>query len=423
MKKLFMLVAVMSMATAASSQVKETGKVVLDVDNLQYIPGDFSSNRKPLFVDRKRDAVDVEGEIDVSENVTYTIYDDNINKVKTITVNDCSREYIIGSQTKIKHPLVTITGVNSDIRNSWSLTWEEAQAWIEEQYGDEYVWKQDYQYWPRTDISNPQYHSDIVNAWTAYYYDYKYPTSYVEWNPENGHVYWVWVNYQDDLDTYIEEWSTTSSYSSRERMVYSIEFWDLDNNAFLESSITLTQTLFNTDNKYEYIMGIWDDSKETINENIYGSSNSRTVTHGGLVGFRIMSEDGSVIQEIRANIDNYIEGFFVIRIGGKLYLLVEQEEGDVFYLIDHEANSVKKVAAIPGMNVRPRVAERNKTITVELGEGSNAREIQVVNAAGQMVKKIPVAKGQRQVTFSTEGMGRGMNVVRGGKNSCKIIVK
>ena len=418
MKKLFIWVVAMSMATAASSQVKETGKV-LDCTHLEYIPGYFTSNGKARLV--------VPEGLD-SENVTLTVYDENINKVKTITVNDCSRESVRYSQSKVTHPVVTITGVNPDLRNAWSQTWEEAQAWIEERYGDEYVWKQDYQYWPRTDVTNPQYHGYIVNSWTIDYYDYKYPCSYVEWNPENGCVYWVYVNYQDDFNTYIEEWSTTSSYSSRERLLWGIEYWDLDNSVIPEEDNFLTQTLFNTDDKYEYIMGIWDDSKETISADTYGSGASRTITRGGLVGFRIMSEDGSVIQEIRADVDIYMEELIVIKIGGKLYLVVDQEEGDVLYLIDHEANSVKRMEADLGrVLVHPRVVDRSEMITVELGDGCNAKEIQVVNSVGQTVKRVPVEQGQKQVSFPVEGMNRGMNIVNvmGQKASkgYKVIVK
>ena len=191
----------------------------------------------------------------------------------------------------------------------------------------------------------------------------------------------------------------------------------------------LTQTVFNDDDKFEFIRFNFEDGEIENGTNYQGKHCS---------GFSIVQEDGTVLQSIRnERIFFYFlpysltEGdIAVVKLNGKFYLMIEEyiknskeETQKVLYLIEKGANSVKRVAAIPDINVRPRVAERNETITVELGEGSNAREIQVVNAAGQMVKNIPVTKGQRQVTFSTEGMGRGMNVVRGGKNSCKIIVK
>ena len=65
-------------------------------------------------------------------------------------------------------------------------------------------------------------------------------------------------------------------------------------------------------------------------------------------------------------------------------------------------------------------------ITVELGESNTAKEIEIINASGQLVKRIPIAKGQKSVTFGAQGITRGLNMVRasGDKNNVtKIIIK
>ena len=80
------------------------------------------------------------------------------------------------------------------------------------------------------------------------------------------------------------------------------------------------------------------------------------------------------------------------------------------------------------VNVRPRVADRGESFTVDLGKGDNAaRTVTVTNAAGQTVWQQTVPAGQQQVNISAARLGKGINVVNvsGGKQkeSCKVIVK
>ena len=79
------------------------------------------------------------------------------------------------------------------------------------------------------------------------------------------------------------------------------------------------------------------------------------------------------------------------------------------------------------MRVFPSVADRSQTITVELGEGNNATEVQVVNSVGQVMKTVAVQPGQREVKLRASDLNSGMHIVgtrsRVGQGACKIIVK
>lgn len=190
-------------------------------------------------------------------------------------------------------------------------------------------------------------------------------------------------------------------------------FMDADDNSYpsyeADSRLNLSQTLFNTDEKFEYIR--MDSSDEDDERE----------------GFSIVQEDGTVLQSVKGD---YRREFMVLKIDGKIYLIAETEneyyEGYmVFFLIDRKTNSLKQVNSLPGLRIRPTIADRNQQVTVDLED--DAREIQVVNAAGQTIKRIPLGVGQRQVTFNTRGMSSGVNVVRSkGRNadaSQKFIVK
>ncbi|MBR1835124.1 MAG: T9SS type A sorting domain-containing protein [Bacteroidales bacterium] len=97
-----------------------------------------------------------------------------------------------------------------------------------------------------------------------------------------------------------------------------------------------------------------------------------------------------------------------------------------FYRIDRQMQKIEPVASVP-FSVRPTVMERGQEIVVELDEGSNAREIEVVNALGQTVKRVPVAAGQREVRINSADMGSGMNFISTrtteGQGTVKIIVR
>ena len=79
------------------------------------------------------------------------------------------------------------------------------------------------------------------------------------------------------------------------------------------------------------------------------------------------------------------------------------------------------------MMVSPTIAHRTEQITVTLDEKNDTHEIFVVNSAGQIVKRVPVAAGQKTVSFSAQSLSQGLNIVnttdKPTANSCKIIIK
>lgn len=194
-------------------------------------------------------------------------------------------------------------------------------------------------------------------------------------------------------------------------------YTDLDN-MVSGVDILFTQSLFNDDEYFEYMT--------------YGEDEDYPYTSISIKS----SNGGSVIQTIRAD-----EGFvlseasecFMIRIDNKLYLLFnEYQEGvaasskTLVYQINQSEGLAKVDVALP-ISVFPTVSSRNQQITVELGEGNNATEVTVINGLGQVIKRMPVEEGQRQVTIPAQELNSGLNVVntrtQQGQGSCKIIVR
>lgn len=122
-------------------------------------------------------------------------------------------------------------------------------------------------------------------------------------------------------------------------------------------NIYLTQTLFNTDDKYEYLLPVFTTSynNNELDKDGDGQIDVRsTETKTTMTGFKIMSETGSILQTVAFDNGFYIlTGFFdgvdLLKINGKLYLCFEGyvddslglKEATLIYTIDPNTSSVR----------------------------------------------------------------------------------
>lgn len=186
----------------------------------------------------------------------------------------------------------------------------------------------------------------------------------------------------------------------------------------------LTQTLFNDDEKYEYIVSV-------PKKNQYGYDYS--------AGLKIMSDDGSVLQTIMfpENVTGYFDrGIKLFIIGSSKYLEggdyedADENEYMNLYKINKDAKDPSKVSIATApmrVSVSPRMASRNQDINV-VAEGNGVREVIVTNAAGQVVYSTKVAAAETNVKISSRRLSSGLNVVSvkgadGKEENCKVIVK
>ena len=79
------------------------------------------------------------------------------------------------------------------------------------------------------------------------------------------------------------------------------------------------------------------------------------------------------------------------------------------------------------MTVHPTLANRGQQITVQLGEGSNAQQVSVINSNGQTIQQIPVEPGQHEVRINTSNLNTGMHFLNAlghdNQTTSKIIIK
>ena len=197
----------------------------------------------------------------------------------------------------------------------------------------------------------------------------------------------------------------------------SIWVYDYNNNSD-DFEITLTQTLFNDDEKFEYIL-LQEDNE---NRSYYKS-------------LQVISEDGTILQTLE--FPNKVYGGIVklVIIGKIRYLAFGEYEGeDDFYCLNMykinksaDPSKVSIATAPMRVSVSPRMASRNQDINV-VAEGNGVREVIVTNAAGQVVYSTKVAAGETNVKISSRRLSSGLNVVSvkgadGKEENCKVIVK
>ncbi len=206
-------------------------------------------------------------------------------------------------------------------------------------------------------------------------------------------------------------------------------------------NLSFSQTLFNNDEKYEYLVPIFDkfeikyvyeydrdsDGEIDIIEEEYSAS---------YIGFDVKNQDGNVVCSIRPKLSNGFKLSHTIWLqvlGGKKYLVLEGENEDyseweyIYILINPNNSSVQQVAEPIHTSVFPTIPRHNDIINVELEGNDKPGEIVVTNTNGQTVYKKKVVAGERRVQIDSRRLSTGLNIINvntgNSKQNFKVIVK
>lgn len=228
-----------------------------------------------------------------------------------------------------------------------------------------------------------------------------------------------WYDSAGEILILDKELNTVKSIPFTEKPI-SLHIYEMEEN-LSDYYMTLTQTLFNKDEKFEYIVGI-----PTENNDRYS-----------VQGIKVVSEDGTVLQTIMyPNKESIDEGLKIVVIGDCCYLRFSETEvidGEyidyyLLYKINQGADPSKVSISTEPVKVRafPGVTSRHQDITVTC-EGEGTREIIIRNSAGQVVYSTKIADGEQSVRINACNLSTGLNIVsvvgnHGKEESCKVIV-
>ena len=442
-KKLLMAMMLLTVSITINAQTKkEVFEETFKSIRMRMTPADYSVGNKSSLYFYNFDGYDIYG----SEAPTFYIYDSNFTKQKTIEVPMTPVSYYTITQEREKGQVLGLLVSDEMKVSTWDpntgdevfeFTTESAENYAKERYGE-----------IRTKDETSEAIIFYFTAEYTYYryesYGYQYPERYFKYEKSTSILY-------ECSDSYSETSTYTNTWKEPVREDYQIytsplsisRVSDVDTNSF-----RLSQTLFNTDNAYEYILPIitteteegqeimgWDDAKqqEVVVRKITGT----TIRVSGL---KIVNENGATVNTItfdsNFNLGYYDQSVDIIDLDGNIYLAVEGNlkksatesvRATIIYSIDAQTNSVRQLSMEEGMRVSPTMPRRSEMITITLeGNSDQSRQVNIVNATGRTVKRINVPAGQRSVQVNASELSTGLNIVNvsGQKTqACKIIVR
>lgn len=280
------------------------------------------------------------------------------------------------------------------------------------------------------------------DIYTYYIYDYYDYESRQELTLITGYMVLsgTTVKYQPISYQRTGEWEVvdTEEYEYENDMTAIWNVINIDNDWSYELSDPLlaTQTLFNTDAKYEYIRYKYvaysdqvSDGRDTDGD---GIPDEREIRSGyETAGIEVVSEDGNVIASFDVG---EIEGKYLILWEGKRYFMLEvYNEGNYeyqIYEINPNGNNITRVSSQAFMHILPAMPKKNTSVTVELGEESvkDGGQLMITDMNGRTVYNNAVAPGETSVQVPLRRMASGaynVTLLNRGKKveSSKLIIR
>ncbi len=224
----------------------------------------------------------------------------------------------------------------------------------------------------------------------------------------------VEINIYDETFTKIRTFSVPSETEG-------FDFENYNTGADYSYSVRFTQTLFNNDDEYEYLVPIkrpfttdWGDDVRTV-------------------GYRILSTNGEELSHIEFGDGLYdYDGGNILHIGDNNFLKFRLYNSDgsflAIYAIDKTATGVKQVLKKKVLSITPTIVNSSEKVNINVEGVARERVISVVSTNGGLAKQIAIPAGQSSVSLDTTGMSPGMYIVNvfDGKReyeSCKMIVR
>lgn len=447
MKKALFLAALAVSASSFAQKSTPGGSLYIPSSEnyMMVVPKEFAYNGKPLLT-----VVDRESDSQVS------VYDENIELVKTFEIDQSKTfDYSKTYQTE-KREVTAVTEIvnnKTDMGCSFDewLTREaalgaDADALIitQKENGDSVI---------TVDYDKSGY---ALNKQMYFGYSLlgmKYPRQY--WLASQGKLY----QYKSSYTATYSDWVATGQNVVPESVTLPyIDLYNLnlDNGAGTNVSngtyFLVSQTLFNDDEDYEYIIPKLAMVSKTsdgsaspgdividtsVSDGLEATTRTTLVAEKStvaMVGFKVVSSAGNVLCDLDFDDDFSIsyesyKRYALVTIGGNRYLTFSSNDGTVFYKIDAQASSIKKVKATAGsLFVQPTVVNGNATINVSLGDdNSDGSDIVVTSMSGSKVTSasVPPTQSQAQLSVSAPSGVYCVSRVQQGKASetKKIVVK
>lgn len=430
MRKILLLSIAFSLAGISFAQKTTPGGLYIpsvsgENNTSMVVPKEYAYNNKPLLTFTERanpshimvydenieliKSFDIDNEKVFTYSLTYQKESRDVTNVSEVDLNkqDLNKSFTEWlNQEKLYEKLYDSSLYDSSIEQALIITKQEN--------GDSII-SVDY-----SKLSNS--YTSNSNMYFGYnYFGLKYPMLY--WIASKGAIAQCRTSY---TITY-SEWKPTGeteqeNYSERLRHIplYNL---NLDNGAGTNVTngtyFEISQTLFNQDDDFEYIIPKLDlvksDDSSTLTSYYTTVDNIETTrstlisekSQLGMVGFQVVSSSGNVVKDITfdngfyATYESYTR-YALITIGGNRYLTFTNGNETVFYKVDTQSTDIKKVKTAKGsMFLQPTIADKNSTINVTLGDDNeNGSDIMITSMSGMKISSVNIPAGQTATQMS-----------------------
>lgn len=442
--KLYTIIAMAALATTSAAQ-SITGRFEFGYADRAAlsVPKEFSYGSVPYLV-----------LVDNNDQNNIQVYDENLDVVKTIAMKESMPfNYQLTCQAETRE----VTAVNETYKNSY-CSYESYEAFIQREslvdpyFNESCLIIRDFGAGTRkitVDYTNSGYTTNRQMYFAYDYFGMQYPKVYFIENSEGLTGYRV--EYAVEYSEWQATGTTVNDYSADQDRIRLCNINLNNGDGRANSYFEVSQTLFNSDEGFEYILPKY---KLSANGNVGGSyvingggdteqiTTQRSVVISeqkelALAGFQVLSEDGNVVSDI--TFDGDFEGSidldcaFVITIGNTTYLAFDGysngQSSTIFYKIDRSTSSIQKVKTAPStMKLTPTVVNSGSTINVNFGDDNvKGSDLVVVSASGAAVQTYHVPAGQTSAQIQANTSAGMYCISRLQKNKAaetkKIIVK
>ena len=356
--KLYTIIAMAALATTSAAQ-SITGRFEFGYADRAAlsVPKEFSYGSVPYLV-----------LVDNNDQNNIQVYDENLDVVKTIAMKESMPfNYQLTCQAETRE----VTAVNETYKNSY-CSYESYEAFIQREslvdpyFNESCLIIKDFGDGTRkitVDYTNSGYTTNRQMYFAYDYFGMQYPKVYFIENSEGLTGYRV--EYAVEYSEWQATGTTVNDYSADQDRIRLCNINLNNGDGRANSYFEVSQTLFNSDEGFEYILPKY---KLSANGNVGGSyvingggdteqiTTQRSVVISeqkelALAGFQVLSEDGNVVSDI--TFDGDFEGSidldcaFVITIGNTTYLAFDGysngQSSTIFYKIDRSTSSIQKV--------------------------------------------------------------------------------
>lgn len=446
-KKVMMMV--LMTTTIAMQAQKTTNRIKLGnpYDAAITIPSEFSYGNIPMLT--LYDYTD--------KNIL--VYNENLEQIKSIPLsNNLTFDY----QLTYKDESRTIVSVNEISKTESSRyrsylefleherivnpTFDESQLIINKQEnGDSII---SFDYVRENYVNNAQMYFNYA------YFGMKYPKVCLVCHGGEATMYRV------SYSIAYSDWTETGTHTeNKQQSLNRIRLCNVNINkgdGRPDCYFEVSQTLFNSDEEFEYIipklklsdkgslpseynLPIFnfpsdDDAPVEIVRSTVNSEQKKIA----LAGFQVVSADGGILNDITC--DGDFEGSididygYVITMGQSTYLAfngydTKNNGQTIFYNIDRESTTIKKVkTADAKMILSPAILERNTPVCVSFtDDNAVGSDLKVVTSSGAVIQSVAVPKGQKNIQLNVNAPKGMYFISRFQKNKAdetkKMIVK